>query len=368
LTVDAPTPTAVVIARAGQNARYSFAGTVGQSVTVVLTGNALDDGNASTVNSTQVLVFKPSNSVSAIALNSISTGAAGATVDVTLPETGTYTIAIKPTGLDSGSINAQVKAFASGALALDSSTAVNLTSGQNARFSFTGQAGTGYGLALTNLVLTPSTGSPTPTVTATLRKADGTSLTSCSFGSSSSCDFDPASFATTGTYLLDLDPNGLVAASFNAVLSTDASGTLTVDAPAPTVVAIARAGQNARYSFAGTAGQSVTVVFTGNALDDGNAGTVNSTQVLMFKPSNSVSPIANNSMSTGAAGVTVDVTLPETGTYTLAIKPTGLDSGSINVQVKAFASGALALDGSTAINLGAGQNARFIFTGQAGTG
>lgn len=37
------------------------------------------------------------------------------------------------------------------------------------------------------------------TVTVTLRKPDRTSLVSCSFGASGSCDFDPTSFASAGS-------------------------------------------------------------------------------------------------------------------------------------------------------------------------
>ena len=365
LTIDAP-PATVTIARAGQNARYTFAGTAGQPVTVMLTGNTLDDGNSSTTNGTQVLVFRPSNNASAIASDTISTHAAGLTLDVTLPETGTYTLAVRPSGLDSGSINAQLTSFATGSLTLDGSTPVTLSSGQNARFSFTAQANIGYGLAVTSLAFTPSSGTPPPSLTATLRKADGTQLTTCAFSVSTSCDFEPTSFATTGTYFLDFDPSGLAAASFNAVLSTDARGSVTVDAETPTAVAIARPGQNARYSLSGTAGQVVSVVFTGSTLDDGNTATPTTTLVQVFRPNGSL--IASNNFNASTGGVTLDTTLSDTATYTIAIKPSGLDAGTVNLQVKSPATGALTLDGSTAVNLGAGQNGRFSFTAQAGTG
>jgi hypothetical protein len=216
---------------------------------------------------------------------------------------------------------------------MDDSTAVSLASGQNGRFSFTAQASTGYGLALANLVLTPSTAVPAPAVAVTLRKADGTALTTCTFTASGSCDLPPTMFATTGAYLLDFDPNGTIAVSCNVVLSTDASGTITVDAP-PIVVTIARAGQNARYSFAGTAGQAVRIAVTGNTLDDGNATTVNNTMLSVFKPSSpNNAPFTNANFNTLASGATINATLPETGTYAITINPSGLDSGSLNLGV-----------------------------------
>jgi hypothetical protein len=168
----------------------------------------------------------------------------------------------------------------------------------------------------------------------TLRKSDGTSLATCPFSASGSCDLSATSFATAGTYLLDFDPNGLVAASFNAVLSADVSGSITIDAPTPTTVTFARAGQNARYSVAGTAGQLVKVVITGNAIDDGNAATSNPTSVMVFKPSSpSASQIGSTTFVNAAAGATLDLTLPETGSYAIVISPSGLDSGSLTLRV-----------------------------------
>ena len=361
LSVDAATPTTVTIARPGQNARYGFPGTAGQAMTVVLSGNALDDGNSSTTTSTQVLVLQPNGS--AIGTVSINTITSGTTLDVTVPQTGTYTLAVKPSGLDSGSINVQLRSFATGALALDGSTPVSLGSGQNGRFSFTAQANTGYGLAITNLAFTPNTGSPS--MTASLRKQDGTTLFSCSFATSTSCDFDPSNFATTGTYFIDFDPPGLFAASFTAILSTDASGAVAIDA-APTTVTFARAGQNARYTFAGTAGQSISVVINGSTLDDGNSSTPSSTQVLVARPNGSV--INNGTFNAFSAGLALDTSLPDTGTYSVTIKPSGLDAGTVNLAVRSVATGTLALDGSTMVTLAAGQNGRFSFTAQANTG
>lgn len=364
IAIDAPAPTPVTIARAGQNARYTFSGTAGQLVSAAFSGNALDDGNATSVNSTQVLVYKPSSSV-AFASRSFNTRDAGAAIDLALPETGTYAIQINPSGLDSGSVNLQLQSDASGAMVLDGSTNVSLSPGQNGRFSFAAQSGKGYGLAITGLSFAPAGGS----LAVTLLKPDGSSTgVSCPFSSDGSCDFDPVNFASTGTYLLDFDPAGLAAASFQALLSTDASGVVAIDASTPTPVAIARPGQNARYSFTGSAGQIVSVVVNGSTLDDGNSSTPSSTQVLLFKPSNSSGALNGGTFNAFAGGLAFDQALPETGTYTVAIKPSGLDSGNVNLQVKSYAAGALAMDDSTPVTLTSGQNGRFSFSAQAGTG
>jgi hypothetical protein len=159
-------------------------------------------------------------------------------------------------------------------------------------------------------------------------------LASCTFTAAGSCDFLPTLFANSGTYLLDFDPAGLNAASFNAVLSTDASGTITLDS-APTTVTIARPGQNARYSFSGTAGQLVTVVITGNTLDDGNPGTNNTTAVAIFKPSSpNATPLRTGGFDTTDTGLTLTTTLPETGNYTILMNPSGLDIGTFKLTVR----------------------------------
>jgi hypothetical protein len=323
-------PTAVPIARAGQNARYQFTGTAGRLVSVVLTGNTLDDGNASTNNSTLISVFKPTSpNGSPIFSGAISTVTPGTAIDLTLPETGSYTVVIAPVGLDSGSINAQVKSYLTGTLAVDGSTPVSLSVGQNARFTFTAQAGTGYGMAVTGLAFSPSS----TMLQAVVKKLDGTFLTNCPFTSSGSCDLPPSVFATTGTYLMDFDPQGMSSASFTAVMSTDASGTLALGGAAAGV-AIARVGQNASYSFAGTAGQGVSVVVSASNLDDGVPGN-NTTSVFVFKPSSpSVSPIGSGSFNTTATGVTFSVALPETGNYRILVSPAGLDTGSFNLRVQ----------------------------------
>ena len=356
-------PVPVTIARAGQNARYTFSATAGHPVSVVLTGNALDDGNPATNNTTAISVFAPSNPNTAFTGSGIGTATSATTVDVAVAETGNYTLLLDPVGLDSGAINAQVTSYATGALALDGSTPISLSAGQNGRFSFTAQAGTGYGLAITPLTFTPASGGNLQVV---LRKADGTLITNVSFNAAGSRSFPGSNFATTGTYFLDFDPAGLNAASFTAVLSTDASGTIPLDSD-PTAISIARPGQNARYTFTGTAGQLVSLVFTGNALDDGNAGTSNTTGFSVFKPS---SP--NSAFITGgipqSSSVVQDLQLTENGTYAVVIDPSGLDQGSINAQLKSYVTGPLTVDGSTAVTLTAGQNARLSFTSPAATG
>ncbi|HEX4419068.1 MAG TPA: RHS repeat domain-containing protein [Kofleriaceae bacterium] len=365
MAIDASSPTTITITRAGQNARYSFSGTAGQRVTAVITADTIDDGNPTTTSSTQVAVYPPSNPTAAVASGSVNPIAPAGTVDMMLPETGTYTLMIRPSGLDTGTVNVQLKSYGSGTLAVNGSTAINLGAGQNARYGFTAQASTGYGLALVGLGFTPNTGSPSPSMAVTVRNATGTAVASCSFTASGSCDLEPASFASAGTYVLEFDPNGVYAASFSALLSSDLTGTVAIGGP-PTVVTTTQAGQNARYSMSGAAGQSISIVFSGSTIDDGNPSTSSNNQVVLLRPNGAV--LASTSFNSVANGAALDVVLPDTGSYTIALKPSGLDCGSVNLKVVALATGTLTVDGTTAVSLDAGQNGRYSFTAQAGSG
>ncbi|MGC4096706.1 MAG: hypothetical protein QM706_06285 [Nitrospira sp.] len=75
----------------------------------------------------------------------------------------------------------------------------------------------------------------------------------------------PTALPTTGTYAVIVNPSAQYTGNMTLTLSTDVTGTLTINAAA-TPVTISRAGQNARYTFSGTSGQQVTVRITSNTL------------------------------------------------------------------------------------------------------
>jgi len=253
---------------------------------------------------------------------------------------GTYTVVLSPASSDRGGVVLNLNSDVLGTLRMDGDTPVSVSPGQNARFRFTAEAGKGYGLAVSALQFTPSNGSPTPTMTVTLRTLEGTELTTCSFDVSSSCNLHPPNFKTTDTYLMDFDPKGVNAATFKAVLSNDATGTTVVDA-APSGIQIARQGQNARYTFAGTAGDALQLQFTNISMGDGDPDTVSDSIVVwVLAPSNDGFP--NNGPVAGAINIgdmnafpqTKGLSpLPETGTYTILVDATGLDTGIVKVGV-----------------------------------
>ncbi|MFZ3001574.1 MAG: hypothetical protein WA071_14705, partial [Undibacterium umbellatum] len=245
-----------------------------------------------------------------------------------LPETGTYTILIDPLGLDKGSINLQLQSDATGTLAIDGTTAISLPMGQNGRYTFTAEAGKAYGLGITNLAFTGS-GSNSKNLTVYLEKADGTAIYNCSFTADSSCDFYyPPWFAAGGTYVLRFVQNSPYAVSFNALLSKDVdAGTLVQNATALTLTTT-RVGQNGRFTFNATAGQSFSLAITGNTMPITSSKTI-----WIYKPSNSGTDWTSYSLSGVSANFALN-NLPETGVYTVLIDPLGLSVGSVTLQLK----------------------------------
>jgi hypothetical protein len=71
---------------------------------VVLSGYALDDGDHSTPSTAAFAVIKP-DGVTLLANASINVGSPTSTLNVTLPVGGSYTVAISPSGLDTGTVN-----------------------------------------------------------------------------------------------------------------------------------------------------------------------------------------------------------------------------------------------------------------------
>ncbi|HWV47322.1 MAG TPA: hypothetical protein VN039_15080 [Nitrospira sp.] len=104
-------------------------------------------------------------------------------------------------------------------------------------------------------------------------------------------------------------------------LSTEVMGSVTINAAA-TPITIGRAGQNARYTFVGTASRQTTVKITGNGLGG--------VSVNLYTPTGTVQTGAGSSATSFNLPT---VTLATTGTYTITINPQTTATGSLNLQV-----------------------------------
>lgn len=293
------------LTKAGQTARYTFSGTSGQWLSLGLT--------SVTISSSTITLLKPDGTQ--LASTTVGTSGGGLEPPSTLPTTGTYSIVVDPAGTNTGTITLTLMSYLSGTLSLDGTATVSTISsiGQNARYTFTGTAGQWVSLGMTNVTLTLAT--------ITLWKPDGTQWTSTSVGTSGGSLDAPTALPTTGTYTVTVNPAAQYTGNITLTLSTEVSGSVTINAAA-TPVTISRAGQNARYTFSGTATQQATVKITGN--------TLGSVSVYLYTPSGAFQTGTTNSAASFNLST---VTLATTGTYTITINPQTTATGSLNLQV-----------------------------------
>ena len=289
----------------GQRASYTFNGTAGQWVNLGLTGVSIA--------SSTVSILKPDGSK----WSSTTIGPSGGSLDplTALPETGTYTITVEPVSNYTGSMTLALSSPVAGTLTLDGpSMPVSLAKpGQTARYTFNGHAGQWVSLGLTSVDITSSA--------VTLLTSEGTVLASTAVGTAGGALEDQNPLPTTGTYTILVDPSSNYTGKMTMTLSTEVSDSLKINA-APRAIMISRAGQNGRYTFAGTANQEVTIKVTQNKI-----GNVN---VNLYSPNG----VLQTGVTSSASSFTLKpVTLATSDTYIITINPPMPDTGSIHMQV-----------------------------------
>jgi hypothetical protein len=245
-------------------------------------------------------------------------GTGGGFVDTrTLPSTGQYALVVDPPNMTTGSATFTLYdvppdvtgTIAPGGAAVSPSMT---TPGQNAKLTFDGAAGQRISLKIGPASLS--------TAYVSITRPDGGSVVSNILFSTSGAFVDTKVLPVAGTYTLTVDPQG--AATGTATLAlydvpADASATLTVGGPAQSI-SIATPGQNGRVTFAGNAGQSVSLRITGV--------TVATAFVSIIKPDGST--LVSNTL-VGTPGRTITTTLPVAGTYTIVIDPQSSATGNM---------------------------------------
>ena len=333
----------VTISRVGQNARYVFTGSAGQTVSLNLSSVTVTTGYAS--------LIKPDGSLLA---GPTSFGTGGGVIDTqVLPTSGTYAIFVDPAGSYTGSVTLTLynTADVTGAITVDGSsvTPALTVPGQRARYTFTGTAGQWINLGLSTVSITSSTLS--------MLNPDGTTLVSTTIGTAGGSLDPTTALPTTGTYTIVVDPASTYTGSMTLTLSSALTGSVTLDGAA-VPISLTRIGRTARYTFSGTAGQWVSLGLT--------SVTLTNVTVTLLAPNGTT--LASTSVGTGGGGLEPASTLPTTGTYTIVVDPTGIYTGTITLKLMSYLSGALNLNGTatTSTISTVGQNARYTFTGTAG--
>lgn len=189
----------------GQNARYTFAGTSGQRVSLNMTSVTL---SGSVVN-----IYKPDGSILAGYYNVTPPSAFIDTVS--LPVTGTYSILVDPFDTRIGAMTLtlyNVVEFSGSTTVGGSAVTVALnTPGQNGQVTFSGTSGQQVTVHVTSNTI--------PGVTVKLLKPDGSQLTS-TYSPSSSFNLAQQTLPTTGTYTIVIDPSGVFTGSLNVSVTS----------------------------------------------------------------------------------------------------------------------------------------------------
>ena len=352
-TITVGEPLTVTTTGVGQNARYTFSGTSGQQLSMNLSGNTYVGCNA-------VVVSVLKSDGTSLASTGICNGSTGFMDSFTLPATGTYTVFVNPQGTTTGSVTLLLNTFAdvTGTISVGTSlTATTTVAGQNARYTFSGTSGQQLSMNLSG-----NTYVGCNAVVVSVLKSDGTSLASTGICNGSTGFMDSFTLPATGTYTVLVNPQGTTTGSVTLLMNTftDVSGTISAGTPVTTTTTVA--GQNARYTFSGTAGQQMSMNFSGNTYTGCNAVVIS-----ILQPSGA--SVGSAGICNSSTGSLNSVTLPVTGTYTVLVDPQGTTTGSVTMLLNNFAdvTGTITIGTPlTATTIVAGQNARYTFSGTSG--
>jgi YD repeat-containing protein len=323
-----------------------FDGVAGQGVSLQLSG--------STFSGCTLYIFAPGG---AQLTSSSCTSGTTFINSVTETVTGTYTIGIDP-GANAGSINIALTPDVSGTITAGTPLAVTTTApGQSARYTFTGIAG-----QQASITMSGSTYTGCNAVIVSILKPDGSPLGSQGICNGTSGFLDSQTLPSTGTYTVVVDPQGTATGSITLLLSTFSDVTGSITAGTSLTATTTAAGQNARYTFSGTAAQQVSITMTGSTYTGCNAVVVS-----ILKPDGTT--LGSSGICNGTSGFLDSQTLPTTGTYTVLVNPQGTTTGSITLLLNTFAdvTGSITAGTNlTATTTTAGQNALYTFSGTTG--
>ncbi|MDQ3995189.1 MAG: hypothetical protein M3265_10385, partial [Actinomycetota bacterium] len=226
---------------------------------------------------------------------------------------------------------------------------------ENATATFSGIAGKRISLRMTDVTIGPST---CCSAKVSILKPDGKVLVAAAFVGTNGGFIDTKTLPTTGTYTILVDPQKAATGSMTLTLYDVPADDVDTIAPGGAAVTATAAvpGQNATLTFAGTAGQRVSLLV---------GATCCSVQVSISRPNGS----RLTSAFFGTAGGFVDTqTLPQAGTYTISVDPQGFATGDVTLtlyDVPPDVVGTITPGGPevTATTTVPGQNAKLTFAG-----
>jgi len=306
-TLASGTPFSLALARPGQNARLTFAGTAGALIALQVRGVV----TSPTGQGILVVVSNPDGSWLTY---THLTGAGQTLVPSPLPVTGTYTVFLEPEPAGKGAATASMEVLVDPgqSLAIDGAmpNATIGIAGGSARFTFAGTTGQNLGLGVSSLALNPRSDA-----TVYVYRPDGAQFTAYTCAAATGgCNGNLGMLPSTGTYGIVVRSMVGATGGFNVALSSDLGGALAVGGPALPVI-LDRPGRNASLTVLGTPGQTVRLNWSAVAI----VGAEGKSTVYFNTPTGAT--FATAVLAHGVSGGYDLPPLPSAGNYTVFIDP-----------------------------------------------
>jgi hypothetical protein len=350
-------PTNIVTAVPGENASATFQATAGDSISTTLTNLAFSSGSSSSVSWT---ITAPDKSVISAAQTCQIGAATGCNSEqMILPQTGTYTISIVPSGSQTFSVTVSVAENVNQVLSPGTAQTLSFSSqtGDAARFTFTVASGQALTASLSSLSYSPSS----VNIWMGVYKTDGSYVTG---NETTSGEILNLSGLAPGTYYLWIGALGFVNGSMQLSFEPQVTSIIPTDGSS-NYIRTNGPGQSAYFKFSANAGDSVTLTLTSVSLSPSSPNYVNWN---VAAPDGTVlgAPPACNSSDSSCPGEMM--TLPQTGTYTVTLAPPGLQTFSAAAIAAENLTGVLTSGETQTINISpqTGTAARFTFTINSG--
>lgn len=329
----------------GRNGRFVFTARPGDRLDVGMTSLVVSPAGA-----TSLALLQPDGA--SLGTQSISTRTNWQLPVVELP--GLHSLTVSPPATADASLTLALSVpltgkFPAGGASVHFESA---RTGQTGWYTLEAAAGESY-----TLKAVAGTGF-TSNVTVAVYRPTGASVGNASVPAGSSNKIDLSDLPETGPYTVAVTPQGTGTGSLDLTLIPEATGTLVLDEPPRTLSLMA--AQNGRYTFAGSAGDYLSVGYTAISITP-SGGSV----MLMIRRPDGIVLTSRTVNSLGSWQLPV---LPSTGTYTISVTPPGTSAANITILLSRPVTGPLANDGSATRfeSARAGQTGRYTF--EAATG
>ena len=352
------TPANVSVAE-GQAVRYTFSGTAGGNMVLELSNVVSTPAGQSMT----VSVYSPSAgaiTTSNYLAKAQVTSTPAAVPLSNLPATGTYTAIVtteygNPTTAQLSVVNESLVTQPANSTSENYSTSI---SGQDVYLDFAATQGQNIELTFDNITSTQYG------ISVSVTAPDGASLTQINCSSGTPCAL-PLWNLDAGTYSIVVSPWSTGTMQFTTVIAPDVAGGTLVSGTAQNLSITE--GQAERFTFSGTAGQTVGLDLSGLA----TTPTGQPVDISVYRPDLGVITTTNAYASTSTTNATTTLnlsSLPVSGTYTVIVNGNLNDAVSGQLTLVGGDTSALTVNGSvvTETSTSAGENVGYSFTATQG--